>query len=131
MFAKISLTAAFLLMVAPPIACASNRDAASFASMTRPANQQPRRVVLAQDGQPNFSQPNLGTSDNDNDNDNDSTDSDDDKQDNGDNDADQQNAAGEGPSIPPTVLGAPDNDSGDAPQVPQTNAYPLSIRPDQ
>ena len=122
MFAKISLTAAFLLMVAPPIACASNREAASFASMTRSANQQPRGMMLAQDAQPN-----VGTSDNDNDNDNDSTDSDDDKQDNDDNDADQQNA-GEGQSIPPTVLGAPDNDSGDAPQAP---AYPQPINPYQ
>ena len=128
MFAKISLTAAFLLMVAPPIACASNRSAPS---MTRQANQLPRGMALAQDGQPNFGQPNLGTSDDDNNTDNDSTDSADDNQDNGDNDADQQNAAGEGQSIPPTVLGAPDNDSGDALQVPQTNAYPLSIRPDQ
>ena len=123
MFAKISLTAAFLLMVAPPIACASNRDAAS---MTRRANQPARGMVLAQDVQPN-----LGTSDNDNNNDNDSTDSADDNQDNGDNDADQQNAAGNGQSIPPTVLGGPDNDSGDAPQPPQMNTYPQPMNPNQ
>jgi hypothetical protein len=118
MFAKISLTAAFLLMVAPPIACASNRP-----STARTTNPLPHSMVLAQDAQPN-----LGTSENDNDNDNDSTDSDDDKQDNGDNDADQQNAAGEGQSIPPTILGAPDNGSGDAPQAP---AYPQPINPYQ
>lgn len=119
MFAKISLTAAFLLMVAPPIACASNRQ-----SMARTTNQQPRGVMLAQDAQPN-----LGTSENDNDNDKDSSDSADDNQDNGDNDADQQNAAGQ--SIPPTVLGGPDNDSGDAPQTPQMNAYPPPMNPYQ
>jgi hypothetical protein len=121
MFAKISLTAAFLLMMSPPIACASNRDAASFASMTSHANQPARGMVLAQDAQPD-----LGTSDNGSDND--SNDSADDDQDNGDNDADQQNAAGNGTSIPPTVLGAPDNDSGDAPQAP---AYPQPINPYQ
>jgi hypothetical protein len=126
MFAKISLTAAFLLMVAPPIACGSNRDAAGYGSMTRPANQHPGAMVLAQDAQPN-----LGTADNDNDNDNDSNDSADDKQDSGDNDADQQNAAGEGESIPPTVLGGPDSGSGDAPQPPQMNTYPQPMNPYQ
>jgi hypothetical protein len=126
MFAKISLTAAFLLMIAPPIACASNRDAASFASMTSHANQPARGVVLAQDAQPN-----LGTSDNGSDNDNDSNDSADDNQDSGDNDADHQNAAGEGQSIPPTVLGGPDNDSGDAPQPPQMNTYSQPMNPNQ
>ena len=126
MFARISLTAAFLLMVTPPIACASNRP-----STARTTNQLPRGMVLAQDDQRNLGQPNLGTSDNDNNNDNDSTDSDDDKQDNGDNDADQQNATGEGQSIPPTVLGAPDNVPGDAPQAPQMNAEPRPIYPYQ
>jgi len=121
MFAKISLTAAFLLMIAPPIACASNRP-----SMARTTNQLPHCMVLAQDAQPN-----LGTSDNDNNNDNDSSDSADDNQDNGDNDADQQNAAGNGQSIPPTVLGGPDNDSGDAPQPPQMNTYPQPMNPYQ
>jgi hypothetical protein len=123
MFAKISLTAAFLLMIAPPIACASSRNAES---MTRHANQPARAMVLAQDAQPN-----LGTSENDNDNDNDSNDSADDNQGSGDNDADQQNAAGEGQSIPPTVLGGPDNDSGDAPQAPQVNPYSQPMNPYQ
>jgi hypothetical protein len=123
MFAKISLTAAFLLMVAPPIACASNRDAAS---MTRRANQLARNMVLAQDAQPA-----LGTADNGNDNESDSDDSADDHQDNADNQADQQNAAGNEQSIPPTILGAPDNDPSDAPQVPQMNAYPQAMNPNQ
>ncbi len=126
MFAKISLTAAFLLIIAPPIACASNRNAASYASTTRPADQPARAMVVAQDAQPN-----LGTSDNDSNNDNDSSDSADDNQDNGDNDADQQNATGEGQTIPPTVLGGPDNDSGDAPQPPQMNTYPQPMNPYQ
>jgi hypothetical protein len=118
-------------MIAPPIACASNRDAASFASITREANLLGWGIVLAQDGQPNLGQPNLGTADNGNDNDNDSTDSADDQQDSGDNGADQQNAAGNDQSIPPTVLGAPDNEPGDAPQAPQMNADPRPIYPYQ
>jgi hypothetical protein len=126
MFAKISLTAAFLLMVAPPIACASNHDAARPASTTRSASQLARGMVLAQDAQPN-----LGTADNGNDNESDSDDSADEQQDNADNQADQQNAAGNEQSIPPTILGAPDNDPNDPPQVPQMNAYPQPINPNQ
>ena len=119
MFAKISLTAAFLLMVAPPIACASNRTAAS-----RAPRQLPLRMVLAQDNEPA-----LGTSDNDNDND--SNDSADDKQDSDDNQTDQQNAAGTDQPIPPTVFGAPDagQPEGEQPeprQAPGMNSYPVN-----
>ena len=121
MFAKISLTAAFLLMAAPPIACASNRTAASRAPM-----QLPLGMVLAQD-----SEPALGTADNDNDNDNDSNDSADDKQDSDDNQTDQQNAAGDDQPIPPTVLGAPASvqPEGEQPeprQAPGMNSYPVN-----
>ena len=122
MFAKISLTAAFVLMAAPPIACASDRDAARLAPITLQANQRPLGMVLAQD-----SPPALGTSENENDNDNDSNDSADDKQDSDDNQTDQQqNAGGNDQPIPPTVLGGPDNDQGDAPQAPQMNVYPVN-----
>ena len=118
MLAKISLTAAFFLMVAPPLACASFSDAARLAPTTRSANQSPVSVVLAQD-----SQQNLGTSDNDNDNDNDSSDSaDDDKQDSDNDQADQQNADGDVQQVPPTVLG-PDSDRNDPLQSP--NVYPV------
>ena len=117
MLAKISLTAAFFLMVAPPLACASFSDAARLAPTTRPANQSPIDVVLAQDNHQN-----LGTSDNDNDNDsNDSAD--DDKQDSDNDQADQQNADGNDQQVPPTVLGGPDNDRNDPPQAP--NVYPV------
>ena len=131
MLAKISLTAAFFLMVAPPIACASNRDAASLAAITRQANQLSHHMVLAQD-----SQPNLGTSDNDNDNDNDSNDSDDDKQDSDANSTDQQNAAGNDQQVPPTVFGEPDDGQpeGEQPeprQAPGTNVYPQPVNPYQ
>jgi hypothetical protein len=119
MLAKISLTAAFFLMVAPPLACASFRDAARLAPTTRPSNQSPVDVVLAQD-----SQQNLGTSDNDNDNDNDSNDSaDDDKQDSDNDQADQQNADGNVQQVPPTVFGGSDDDRGGPPQSP--NVYPV------
>ena len=126
MLAKISLTAAFLLMVAPPIACASNRDAASLAPMTRKANQSPVGMVLAQD-----SQQNLGTSDSGSDNDNDSNDSADDNQNSDDNQADQQNAADNRQQIPPTVFGGPEDGQqpeGEQPeprQAPQ-NFYPVN-----
>ena len=123
MFAKISLTAAFLLMVAPPIACASNRTAASRAPM-----QPSLRMVLAQD-----SEPALGTSDNDNDNDNDndSNESADDNQNADGNQTDQQNAAGDDQPIPPTVLGAPASGQpeGEQPeprQAPGMNSYPVN-----
>src|SRR5271156_5363542 len=56
MFAKISLTAAFLLLMAPPIACASNRNATNPASGS-PASQ--AGIVVAQDN------PAIGTNDND------------------------------------------------------------------
>ncbi|WP_333650402.1 hypothetical protein, partial [Candidatus Binatus sp.] len=67
MIAKISLTAAFFLIVAPPMACASNRDATNPAPMTSQAHESPLGLVVAQDDQPN-----VATSDNDNDNGNDS-----------------------------------------------------------
>jgi hypothetical protein len=126
MLAKISLTAAFFLMAAPPVACASNRAATSLASRTLSANRLALGVVVAQD-----SQQNLGTSDNDNDNDNDSNDSDDDKQDSDGNQTDQQNAAGNDQQIPPTVLGGPDDGQpqGEQPEprpAPGMNVYPVN-----
>jgi hypothetical protein len=125
MLAKISLTAAFFLMVAPPIACASNRDAANLAPIARQANQLPFGMLLAQD-----SQPALGTSDNDNDNENDSNDTADDKQDSDESQTDQQNAAGNDQQIPPTVLGAPEGQpDGEQPeprQAPGMNVYPVN-----
>ncbi|HLX05029.1 MAG TPA: hypothetical protein VKR28_05810, partial [Candidatus Binatus sp.] len=76
MIPKISLAAAFVLMMAPPMACASNRDVASRAPITYQSNQSLPKVVVAQDGQDS---PSMGTTDSDNDNssdnDNDSSDS--------------------------------------------------------
>jgi hypothetical protein len=120
MFAKISLTAAFLLLVAPPIACASNRNATNPASSS-PASQ--AGIVVVQDAQPN-----IGTSENSNDNDNDSdaSDSDSDSNDNDDNqNADgsqmnEQNAAG-GDDQPAQANGG-DTDQNDS--VPQFNQNP-------
>jgi hypothetical protein len=120
MFAKISLTAAFLLLVAPPIACASNRNATNPASSS-PASQ--AGIVVAQDAQPN-----IGTSENSNDSDSDASDNDNDS-DSNDNDDNQnadgsqmneQNAAG-GDDQPAQANGG-DNDQNDS--VPQFKQNP-------
>ena len=93
MFAKISLTAAFLLLMAPPFACASNRSATNPASSS-PASQP--GIVVAQDNPAN-----VGTNDNDNNNsDSDASDSDN-NSDSNDND-DNQNA--DGTQRTPTAL---------------------------
>jgi hypothetical protein len=143
MIPKISLAAAFLLMMAPPMACASTRAAANNARMTCQPNQSPPGIVLAQDGQPS-----MGTTDNDsdndnsNDNDNDSNDNADENQnaengqnvDNGQNaDTSQadQNAGGDSQPIPPTVLG-PDSDQGEPRQAPQQiNPFSQPVNPYQ
>jgi hypothetical protein len=129
MIPKISLAAAFVLMMAPPMACASNHDVASCAPITRQANQSVPEIVLAQDSQ---DAPSMGTTDSDNDNssdnDNDSNDSADDNQ-NGDSAQTDQNAAGDDQAIPPTVLG-PDNDQSEPRQAPM-NSYPQPVNPYQ
>jgi hypothetical protein len=117
MFAKISLTAAFLLLMAPPIACASNRNATNPASSS-PASQ--AGIVVAQDN------PAIGTNDNDNNSDSDASDNDNngDSNDNDDNqNADgtqmnEQNAAG-GDADQQAQPNAGDNDQNDS--VPQFN----------
>jgi hypothetical protein len=129
MIAKISMTAAFLLMVAPPIAArASSRVDSNPAPMTLQAHQLTLNMVLAQDGQPS-----MGTTENDNDNsndnDNDSSDSADDNQ-NADSDQTDQNAADDPPTIPPTVLGQPDGEQPEPRQAPM-NAYPQPVNPYQ
>ncbi|MGH7923236.1 MAG: hypothetical protein ACREQH_01440 [Candidatus Binatus sp.] len=130
MIAKISLTAAFLLMVAPPMACASSRDPANFAPTIRPANESPLGIAVAQDD------PNVGTADSDNGDDSDSDDSADDNQ-NADgnqnpseNQADPQNAAGDDQSVTPQVLNAPGGDPDSAPQVDQA-PQPEPVNPYQ
>lgn len=131
MILKISLAAAFVLMMVPPMACASNREVANSAPITRQANQSLPKVVLAQDSQ---DAPSMGTTDSDNDNssdnDNDSNDSADDNQ-NGDSGQTDQNAAGDDQTIPPTVLGSPDNGQGEPGQAPQMNSYPQPVNPYQ
>ena len=128
MIAKISMTAAFLLMVAPPIAArASSRVDSNPAPMTLQAHQSPLDMVLAQDAQPS-----MGTTDNDDDdskdNDNDSNDSADDNQ-NADSDQTDQNAD-DTPAIPPTVLGQPDGEQSEPRQAPMS-AYPQPVNPYQ
>jgi|HubBroStandDraft_6_1064221.scaffolds.fasta_scaffold264376_1 hypothetical protein len=139
MIPKISLAAAFLLMMAPPMACASNRDTANSVPITYRTHQSPSGVVLAQDGQDG--QSSMGTTDNDSnsdsagDNDNDSNDNADDIQNadngqNGDNGQTDQNAAGDNQQIPPTVLG-PDSDQGESQQAPQMNGDSQPVNPYQ
>jgi hypothetical protein len=128
MFAKISLTAAFLLLMAPPIACASNRNATNPAS-SGPASQ--LGIVVAQDAQPN-----IGTNDNDNNTDSDASDNDNnnDANDNDDNqNADgsqmnEQNAAGGDQQAQPDANGG-DNDQNDS--VPQFNQEQPQVNPNQ
>jgi len=123
MIPKISLTPAFLLMVAPPMACASNRAAANPAPITREAHQSPPAMVVVQ-----YNQSNAGTSDNDNDSD--SNDSADDNQNADGNQMDQQNATGDDQPIPPQIPNAPDDPSDDQ-QAPPMNAYPQAGNPYQ
>jgi hypothetical protein len=122
MFWTVSLAATFLLM-----APAGNR-----APIALGARRSPTSIVLAQNDQPA-----VGTSENDNDSDNgnDSSDSADDNQNddnqNDGNQGDAQGAAGESPSIPPTVLGGPDNDERDAQPAPQVNPFQQPANPNQ
>ncbi len=118
MFAKISLTAAFLLLMAPPMACASNRNATNPTSSS-PASQ--AGIVVAQDN------PAIGTNDNDNNGDNGDNDASDNNGDSNDNDDNQnadgnqmneQNAAGGDQQAQPDANGG-DNDQNDS--VPQFN----------
>jgi hypothetical protein len=129
MIPKISIAAAFFLMTAPPMACASTRDAAGRAPLTRHAQRSALDMVLAQDDSPS-----MGTTNNDSDNDSSDNDNDSDSADdnqNADGNQTDQNAAGDDQPIPPTVLGAPDSDSGDAQQPSQTNSYPQPANPYQ
>ncbi len=130
MIPKISLTAAFFLMVAPPMACASNREAINPAPITRQAHAAALGVVVAQDNQPN-----LGTSTNDNDSNSDDSADDnqnadgnqnaDENQNADDNQTDQQSGADNDQSNPPQVPDGSENDT-DANAVPQAFSLPAS-----
>ena len=122
MIPKISLAAAFVLMVAPPMACASIRGLANQAPMT---NRSPLGIVVAQDQD----QSSAGTSDSDSDSDSDSNDNADDNQ-NGDGSQMDQNAAGDDQPVPPTVLNGNENDPNDAPQFNQV-PQPQQMNPNQ
>jgi hypothetical protein len=118
MIPKISLAAAFVLMVAPPMACASTCSLANQAPMTP---RSPLGIVVAQDQD----QSSAGTTDSDSDsdsnsdNDSDSNDSADDNQNGDGSQMDQQNSAGDDQPVPPTVLNGNQNDPDDAPQFNQ------------
>ncbi len=122
MIAKISLAAAFLLMVAPAMASAANRDAANSAPIALRAHGSPLGIVVAQ-----ISQPNIGASDNSDDNDNNTDSNEADDNQNADSiQSDQQNAAGYDQANPPQVPDAQENDPDDASQVneaPQPQPY--------
>jgi hypothetical protein len=129
MIPRISLAAAFVLMMAPPMACASTRDAASGAPITSRAQVSQPNTVLAQDDQPSMGN-NDSDDDNSSDSDSDSSDSADDNQ-NADGNQTDQNASGDDQQVPPTVLGSPDNDQSQSPQAPGINSYPQPVNPYQ
>jgi hypothetical protein len=116
MIAKIGLTAAFLLMIAPPMESASNRTALDSASRDS-------AIVVAQNGQASG-----GTAENGNDgsNGNPSSDSASDNQ----NSNVQQNDAGNDLPMAPQVLNGPDNDPDSAPQFDQA-PQPQPVNPYQ
>ncbi len=128
MSAKISLTAAFFLIAAPSMACASTRAVANAAPMTCRAHQSQPGTVLAQDEQPSMGTTN---SDDNSDSESDANENDNDNSNqNADSDQTDQNAAGDTQSVPPTVLGGPDNDQ-DEPQQAPMNSYPQPANPYQ
>jgi len=118
MIPKISIVAALFLMVAPPMACASTRDAFDSAPATRSANQSTPPILVAQDAQPA-----MGTAEDPNGGDNaadadDNAADDNNNADNQDGDANQadQNNAGDDQPVPPTVLNGND-DPGEVPPI--------------
>ncbi len=123
MFPKISLTAAFILMVAPPMAGASMtvRNYQAQASLSAAA----RGIVVAQEEQ---------QSDNDvnseNDNDSDSNDNDNENQ-SGDNSQSEQQNADVGQQIPPQQFDTPDVQPGQAIRVPPLRGYPGQMDPNE
>src|SRR5277367_1432482 len=124
MIPKISLVAAFLLLTAPPMACASTRDAINPAPMSGNAHESRTGILVAQDAQPAMG---TGEGDNATDNDNGADDpnasADDNGNQNGDGGEADQNNAGDDQPVPPTVLNGNDNDSG---EVPPLNPLPQS-----
>jgi hypothetical protein len=123
MFPKISLTAAFILMVAPPMACASRGAQRNLAqaSVCGPAH----RVVVAQANQRNDID-----NDADTENDNDSNDNSDDNQ-NADNNQMENQNAGNGSQVQPQNFDAPEAQTGEAIRVPPLTGYPGQINPNE
>jgi len=121
MIPKISLAAAFFLMAAPPMACASNRDATNPAPITCQAHDAPPGIVVAQDDQSN-------ADNSDNAIDSNSVDSSDDDQNAAGDQTDQQNAAGDDQANPQEAPDATENDS-DA--TPPSNALSQPVNPFQ
>lgn len=123
MFPKISLTAAFILMVAPPMACASRGAQRSLAPASVGAAAQ--RVVIAQTNE---------SDDNDNDantdSENDSNDNSDDNQ-NADNNQTENQSADNGSQVQPQNFDAPGAQTGEAIRVPPLTRYPGQINPNE
>ena len=74
MIPKISLTAAFLLMIAAPMACASSRAATNPAPITCQAHEAPLGMVVAQNAAGVYEMNQEGAADNSNDSDSNSND---------------------------------------------------------
>ena len=124
MFAKVSLAAAFFLMVGAPLAGASEsaRPIEASALHTSISLHESESIVVAQNDQSSDSADSDNDSSDSNDSDNDS-DNGDSEQSGGTDQADQQAAGAQG-------FRAPDSDAGDAGQVP-LNAYPQQVNPNQ
>ena len=122
MFVKVSLAAAFFLMVGAPLAGASESAwTIAISGLHTPTSlHESASIVVAQDAQSNDSA----------DSDNDSSDSNDDNDnDNGDSAQSAGNDQSDQQAATPQSE-APDSDSSDAGQVP-LNAYPQQVNPNQ
>ncbi|HYL60503.1 MAG TPA: hypothetical protein VEU51_16665 [Candidatus Acidoferrales bacterium] len=126
MFAKISLTAAFFLMVAPPMAGASmrvqNNPAREPAVVSLPA----RGVVVAQEQQ----EENENDAESDNDNDSNDNNNENENQSGDNSQSDQQNAD-VGGQIPSQQFNTGDGQPGQAIRVPPLRGYPGQMDPNE
>ena len=124
MFARLSVAAAFFLMVGAPLAGASEstQPIAISALHTSIPLHESASIVVAQDAQSSDSADSDNDSSDSNDSDNDSDNSDS-EQSAGTDQSDQQAAGAQG-------FRAPDSDASDAEQVP-LNAYPQQVNPNQ
>jgi hypothetical protein len=132
MIPKISLTAAFLLMIAPPIACASSPSATNPAPIARQAHESPLGMVAAQNAAGIFerNQSKEDESENGDESDSNSKDNADADQNADPSQVDLQNADGNDQPIPPQVLNGNESAPDSTPQFDQA-PQPQPVNPYQ